>query len=143
MWCFWIWLSTAISLLCSIVKAVSRFRPKRIVMRTCLWGKYLNILDKLMSWSLISLNLQHYNHSLFSYNSSQATHSLPWEASSGSYFSWTIFQSLPEETAKYHCVALSLSILHTYFKIKILLELNFQADWKACGSTHTQTRATQ
>ena len=47
-----------------------------------------------MSCSLISLNLQHYNHNLLSYNHSQVIkllsynhsqviHSLPWEANSG------------------------------------------------------------
>ena len=119
LWSFWIRISPVISLLCSIVKAVSRFRPKRIVMHACLWGKYLNKLDKLMSWSLISLNLQYYNHSLLSYNHSQVIHSLPWEANSRSYFSRTIFQPLPKETAKY-CFALSLSILHAHFRMIIL-----------------------
>ena len=46
-------------------------------------------------------------------------HSLPWEANSGSYFSRTIFQPSPKETAKYHCFALSLSILHAHFRMKI------------------------
>ena len=57
MWGFWIRLSPVISLLCSIVKAVSRFRPKRIVMHVCLWGKYLIKLDKLLPWGLISINI--------------------------------------------------------------------------------------
>ena len=118
-WGFWIWLSPVISLLCSIVKAVSRIRPKRIVIRACLWGKYLNKLDKAMSWSLISLNLQSYNDNLLSYNHSQVIHSLPWEANSGSYFSWLIFQPLSKVTAKYHCFALSLSILHAHFRMLI------------------------
>ena len=39
-------------------------------MHVCLWGKYLIKLDKLLSWSLISLNFQYYNHSLLSYNHS-------------------------------------------------------------------------
>ena len=108
-------LSTVISFLCSIAKAVSWFRPKRIVMHACLWGKYLNRLDKLMSGSLISLSLLCYNQSLHSYNHSQVIHCLPSEENSGSLFSWTIFQPLPKKTAKYRCVALSLSILHTHF----------------------------
>ena len=83
-------------------------------------GKLLNKLDKVMSWSLISLNLQYYNHSLLSYNHSQVIHSLQWEANSGSYFSRTIFEPLPKETTKYHCVALSLSILHAHFRMIIL-----------------------
>ena len=120
LWSFWIRISPVISLLCSIVKAVSRFRPKRIVMHACLWGKYLNKLDKVVSWSLISLNLQFYNQSLLSYNHNQVIHSLPWEANSGSYFSRIIFQSLPKETAKYNCFALSLSILHAHFRMIIL-----------------------
>ena len=33
-------------------------------------GKYLIKLDKLLSWSLISLHFQYYNHSLLSYNHS-------------------------------------------------------------------------
>ena len=45
-------------------------------------GKYLNKLDKLMSWSLISLNLQYNNHSLLSYNHSQVIHSLLWKMGS-------------------------------------------------------------
>ena len=89
-------------------------------MHACLWGKYLNKLDKVMSWSLISLNLQFYNQSLLSYNHNQVIHSLPWEANSGSYFSRIIFQSLPKETAKYNCFALSLSILHAHFRMIIL-----------------------
>ena len=88
-------------------------------MHACLWEKYLNKLDKLMSWSLIPLSLQYYNHSLSSYNHSQIIHSLPWEANFGSYFSRTIFQPLRKQTAKY-CVALSLSILHTHLRIIIL-----------------------
>ena len=72
MWGFWIRLSPVISLLCSIVKVVSRSRPKRIVMHVCLWGKYLIKLDKLLSWGLISINFQYYNHSLLSYNHSHA-----------------------------------------------------------------------
>ena len=62
-------------------------------MHACLWGTYLNRLDKLMSWSLISLSLLCYNQSLHSYNHSQVIHSLPSEANSGSLFSWTILQS--------------------------------------------------
>ena len=68
LWRFYIRLSTVISLLYSIAKAASWFRPRRIVIHACLWGKYLNELEKLMSWSLISLNLQYYNHGLLSYN---------------------------------------------------------------------------
>ena len=42
--------------------------------------------------------------------------SKPW-----SYFSGTIFQPLPKGTSKYHCVALSFSILHTHlFRMTIL-----------------------
>ena len=115
LWSFWIRISPVISFLCSIVKAVSRFRPKRIVMHACLWGKYLNKLDKVMSWSLLS-----FNQSLLSYNHNQVIHSLPWEANSGSYFSRIIFQSLPKDTAKYNCFALSLSILHAHFRMIIL-----------------------
>ena len=116
-------------MLCSIVKAVSRFRPNRIVMHACLRGNYLNKLDKVMSWSLNSLNFKYYNHSLLSYNHSQFIHSLPWEASSGSNFSRTIFQILPKETAKYHCFALALSILHSYFRMIIfLLQRNLSTD---------------
>ena len=85
MWGFWIRLSPVINLLCAIVKVVSRFRHKRIVMHACLWRKYLNKLDKVMSSSLISLNFQYYNHSLLSYNHSQVIHSSPWKANSGSY----------------------------------------------------------
>ena len=85
MWGFWIRLSPVISLLCAIVKVVSRFRHKRIVMHACLWRKYLNKLDKVMSSSLISLNFQYYNHSLLSYNHSQVIHSSPRKANSGSY----------------------------------------------------------
>ena len=96
------------------------FRPKKIVMHACLWGKYLNKLDKVMSWSLISVNLQYYNHSLLSYNHSQVIHSLPWKLNSVSYFSQTIFQPFPKETAKHYCVALSLSILHAHFRMIIL-----------------------
>ena len=84
-------------------------------MHACLWGKYLNKLDKVMSWSLLS-----FNQSLLSYNHNQVIHSLPWEANSGSYFSRIIFQSLPKETAKYNCFALSLSILHAHFRMIIL-----------------------
>ena len=40
-------------------------------MHTCLWGKYLNKLEKPLSQDLISLNLQYYSHSLLSYNDSQ------------------------------------------------------------------------
>ena len=63
--------------------------------------------------------MQYYNHSLLSYNHSQVIHSLPWEANSGSYFSRTIFEPLPKETTKYHCVSLSLSILHAHFRMII------------------------
>ena len=55
-------------------------------MHACLWGKYLNKLKKFMPWSLVSLNLQYYNHSLLSNNHSQVTHSFPWEAHSGVTF---------------------------------------------------------
>ena len=58
-------------------KAFRWFRPKRIVIHACLWERYLNKLEKLMSRSLISLNLQYYNHSLLSYNHSQIIRSLP------------------------------------------------------------------
>ena len=34
---------------CSIAKAVSWLRPKRIVIHACLLGKYLNKLEKLMT----------------------------------------------------------------------------------------------
>ena len=120
LWGFWIRLFPVISFLCSTVKAVTRFRPKRRVIHSCLWGTYLNKLDKVMSWSLISLNLQYYNHSLLSYNRSQVIHSLPWEPNSGSYLSWTIFQPLPKETAKCRCFALTLSILNAHFRMIIL-----------------------
>ena len=80
------WGSTVISLLCSIAKSVSWFRPKRIVTHACQWGNYLNKLEKLMLWSLISLNLQCYNHSLLSYNHRQVIRSLLWEANSGVTF---------------------------------------------------------
>ena len=80
LWDSWIRLSTVINMICSIAKAVGWFKPERIVMHACLWGKYLNKLEKLMSWSLISLNLQYYNHSLLSSNHSQVIHSLPWKA---------------------------------------------------------------
>ena len=120
LWGFWIRLFPVISFLCSTVKAVTRFRPKRRVIHSCLWGTYLNKLDKVMSWSLISLNLQCYIHSLLSYSHSQVIHSLPWEANSGSYFSRIIFQPLCKETAKYHCFALSLSIIHVHFRMIIL-----------------------
>ena len=46
---YFIRLSTVISLHCSIAKAGGWFKPKRIVMHACLWGKYLNKLEKLMS----------------------------------------------------------------------------------------------
>ena len=55
-------------------------------MHACLWGKSLNKLEKLMPWSLISLNLQYYNRRLLSYNHSQVIHSLPWVANSGVTF---------------------------------------------------------
>ena len=120
LWGFWIRLFPVISFLCSTVKAVTRFRPKRRVIHSCLWGTYLNKLDKVMSWSLISLNLQYYNHSLLSYNHSQVMHSLLW-----SCFSGTIFHPFPKETTKYHCVALSLSILNAhFFRIIVLQELH-------------------
>ena len=70
-------------------------------------------------------------------------HCLPWEANSGSYFSRVIFQSLPKETPKYHCVALSFSILHTHFRMIILQQLHLQPDGQAESSTHTKTRATR
>ena len=88
-------------------------------MHACLWGEYLNKLDKVISWSLMSLNLQYYSNSLLSYNQSQVIHSLPREANSGSCFSRKIFQPLPKETTKY-CFALSLSILHANFRMIIL-----------------------
>ena len=59
-----------------------------------------------MLWSLISLNLQYYNLKLLSYSHSQIM---------------TIFQPLPKETAKYYCVALTLSIPHTHFLRTIIL----------------------
>ena len=55
-------------------------------MHACLWRKYLNKLEKRVSWSLISLNLQCYNHSLLSYNHSQVIYNLPWESNSGVTF---------------------------------------------------------
>ena len=66
-------------------------------MHACLWGKYWNKLEKLMSWSLISLNLHYCNHNLISYNHSQV---ITWFTMGGqlwSFFSQTILQSLPKE----------------------------------------------
>ena len=67
-------------------------------------------------------------------------HSLLW-----SCFSGTIFHPFPKETTKYHCVALSLSILNAhFFRIIVLQELHLQADYcHTGGGTHMQTRATQ
>ena len=89
-------------------------------MHACLWEKYLDKLEKFMSWSLISLNLQYYNHSTQLQSQPSYTKfvvgSKLW-----SCFSRTIFQPLPEETAKYNCVALSLSIIYTHFFKMIIL----------------------
>ena len=71
---------------CSIAKEVSWFKPKKIVIYACLWGKYFSKLEKRMSLSLISLNLQYCNHNLLGYNRSQIKHSLPSEANSGVTF---------------------------------------------------------
>ena len=87
-------------------------------MHACLWEKYLSKLDKLMSGSPISLSLQYCNRSLSV--TITVIHILPWEVNSGSYFSRAIFRPLPKEIAKYHCSALSLSILHAHFRMIIL-----------------------
>ena len=89
-------------------------------------GKYLNKLDKLMSWSLISLNLQYYNHSLLSYNDNQGIHSLPWEANSGvTFLGQLIIQLLSKEIAKYHCIALSPSILYALVQNNDFIRITF------------------
>ena len=120
LWRFWIRLSTIISLLCSIAKVVSWFfRPKRIVIHACLWGKHLNELEKLMSWSLILLNLRYYNHSLATIT--VKLYIIYYRKQIWSYFYGTFSQSLPKETVKYHCVALSLSIPQTHFFRMIIL----------------------
>ena len=89
-------------------------------------GKYLNKLDKLMSWSLISLNLQCYNHRLLSYNDNQGIHSLPWEANSGvTFLGQLIIQLLSKEIAKYHCIALSPSILYALVQNNDFIRITF------------------
>ena len=52
-------------------KLVSWFKPKRIVIHTCIWGKYLNGLEGHMLWSPILLSLQHYNYISLSYSHSR------------------------------------------------------------------------
>ena len=42
-----------------------------------------------------------------------------------SYISGTIFQPLPKETTKYHCVALSLSILHALLQNDNFITITF------------------
>ena len=66
-------------------EAVGWFKPKRMVMYYTVYlrGKYLNKLEKDILGSLYLLNLQHYKHSLFSYDLSQVIYSLPWKADVG------------------------------------------------------------
>ena len=64
---------------CSPAKALGWFKPKRIVIHVCLWGKYLNKLENHMLWIPILLN---FNHSLLNLNHSQVIHSLSWEGKS-------------------------------------------------------------
>ena len=66
------------------------------------------------------IKLQYYNYSLLSYNNSHDIHSLPWEANSGVTFLGQFFQPLSKKMQNIS-VALSLSILHTYFFRMIIL----------------------
>ena len=79
-------------------------------MHACLWRKYLNKLEKRVSWSLISLNLQCYNHSLLSYNHSQVIYNLPWESNSGVTFFGQSFSLYLKELQNIF-VALSYTLL--------------------------------
>ena len=53
-----------------------------------------------------------------------------------SYISGTIFQPLPKETTKYHCVALSLSILHALLQNDNFITITFVGYLHAGGSTY-------
>ena len=79
----WICLCTVISWLCSPVKALDWFKPKRIVIHTYLWGEYLNKLENQILWIPVLLN---FNQNLINYNHHQVIYSLPWEAKSGVTF---------------------------------------------------------
>ena len=74
-------------------------------------GKIFEKLDKLMSCSLISLNVQYCNHSLLSYIDSQGVHSLPWKANSGVTFLKQTF-SLYLKKLKNIIVLLYLSVFY-------------------------------
>ena len=113
----WIRLSAVISLFCSKAKAVAWFKPGRIFMHACLWGKYLNKLKKLMLRSLISINLQYYNHSFLSYNYSQFIHSFPWEANFGVAFLGQSF-SLYLRKLQNIIMLLYLSVFYMYTSSK-------------------------
>ena len=80
-------------------------------------GKYLNKLDELMSWSLISLNLQYYYYSLLTHLQSQPSYT---HFTMGNKLWKLLFSdklsALPKESPKY-CIALSLSILIVHFRM--------------------------
>ena len=106
-------------MLWSIAKAVCWFRPKRIVMHACLWGKYLNKLEKLLPWSLISLNC-----SITTTADSVTMTAMIYIVCHGKQTLELLFSdnffSRDLKKLQNISVALSLSILHTHFRMIIL-----------------------
>ena len=86
-------------------------------MNPCLWGKYLN---KVVTYVVDPNFIKFAVLKPHSVTITAKLYIVCCGKQTLEYLSRTIFQPLPEETAKCHCVALSLSILQTHFFTMII-----------------------
>ena len=85
----------------------------QIYIHAYLCEKCLNDLEKHMFWNPILLNLQHYNHSPFSYNHIQVLQSLLWKTKFGVPF-LSNFSTFRWKLQYYYCVACCFICQDTY-----------------------------